>query len=317
MNLLKLVSGDNFVMYNIDLARATSPAAAAIYSALIRSYQTFIKQLVTHKDKEYFYMTVETMEEFTAYKRKPQDRAIKELIDFGLIETALIGLPAKRHFHITDKIYEVFGLREAKQESKLDQTGQPDSSNDFQDENTTKPLNDQLDQTGLTRATKQGDNARPNGATKIKNNINTKNNLDDDDKGKRVSRVILTVDQINEIHSRLRNEYSDMKTVSFQSVCNNVRRTHDAGKITVDYEGYLRGALNKRMDELEANREKRAQQPEVYTRSTRRSSGRKEIVPEWVEEQKQQQEAKKEALQQIDLEAERAELEKELQMYKK
>jgi hypothetical protein len=146
--------------------------------------------------------------------------------------------------------------------------------------------------------------------------------IDDDDKGKRVSPVTLTLEQINEIHSRLRNEYSDMKTVSFQSVCNNVRKTHDAGKIAIDYEGYLRGALNKRMDELEANREKRAQQPkQVYTRGNR-SNGRKEIVPDWQQEAAAKaaaaEEAKKEALQPIDLEAERAELEKEFAIkYKK
>jgi hypothetical protein len=182
MNLLKLVSGDNFVMYNIDLARATSPAAAAIYSALIRSYQTFASQLVIHEEKEYFYMTAETMEKFTAYKRKPQDRAIKELIEFGLVETTLIGLPAKRHFHITDKIFELFGVQKIKEESKIDQTGQTDNSNDFEQKNALNPLFNQLDQTGQTRTPKRGNTDRPNGATNIKNNIKTKNNLEEEER---------------------------------------------------------------------------------------------------------------------------------------
>ena len=99
MDALKLISGSGFLFFNMELARATSPAAAIVYAALERESDNIkpdeLKQLNGIK---YFPVTAERLEELTTFKRRPQDRAIKELSDYGIINIVLIGLPAKRHF---------------------------------------------------------------------------------------------------------------------------------------------------------------------------------------------------------------------------
>ena len=53
-------------------------------------------------DDGWFYCTVLDLEESTTYGKKTQDRAIKRLIDEGLIEYKRAGLPAKRYFRLTN-----------------------------------------------------------------------------------------------------------------------------------------------------------------------------------------------------------------------
>lgn len=54
-------------------------------------------------EDDYFYSTIEEMEEDTTLKRFKQDEAIKVLEDIGLIQIKAMGFPAKRHFKINEE----------------------------------------------------------------------------------------------------------------------------------------------------------------------------------------------------------------------
>lgn len=65
------------------------------------------KGMLTVKDeKEYFFLTSETLEEETALSYKQQLKAIKGLEQVGYIETKVMGVPSKKYFCITDKIVQ-------------------------------------------------------------------------------------------------------------------------------------------------------------------------------------------------------------------
>lgn len=106
MKLMSILSGKGFVMYNKEIARSVSVNAAIIFGQLCSSYESFAsKGMLTIRDnKEYFFLTSETLEEETALSYKQQLKAIKELEQAGYIETKVMGVPAKKYFHITNKI---------------------------------------------------------------------------------------------------------------------------------------------------------------------------------------------------------------------
>ncbi|MGE7695569.1 hypothetical protein ACQKNC_15925 [Lysinibacillus sp. NPDC094177] len=106
LSLMSILSGKSFVMYNKELAHKVSANGAIIFGQLCSSYESFgSKGMLTVRDgKEYFFLTIETLEGETALSYKQQMKAIKDLEESGYIETRNMGVPQKRHFHITDKI---------------------------------------------------------------------------------------------------------------------------------------------------------------------------------------------------------------------
>jgi DNA-binding PadR family transcriptional regulator len=118
MNLLSILGGNAFVMFNKDIAREVSVNAAIIFGQLCSSYESFkSKEMITKKNgKEYFYLTSETIEEETALTYKQQLKAIKDLEEAGYIETVLMGQRRRKYFHITDEIFEQFQVSSDKRE---------------------------------------------------------------------------------------------------------------------------------------------------------------------------------------------------------
>ncbi|PGL29730.1 hypothetical protein CN930_28765 [Bacillus cereus] len=108
MKLISVLSGNGFVMYNKELAHTVSVNGAIIFGQLCSSYESFSsKGMLTIKDeKEYFFLTSDTLEEETALSYKQQLKAIKELEQAGYIETKVMGVPSKKYFCITDKIVQ-------------------------------------------------------------------------------------------------------------------------------------------------------------------------------------------------------------------
>lgn len=108
MKLISVLSGNGFVMYNKELAHTVSVNGAIIFGQLCSSYESFgSKGMLTIKEeKEYFFLTSETLEEETALSYKQQLKAIKELEQAGYIETKVMGVPSKKYFCITDKIVQ-------------------------------------------------------------------------------------------------------------------------------------------------------------------------------------------------------------------
>lgn len=106
--LLQLINPDNTMSVNRFLAHSMGMAETIIYSALISKY-TYYRDNGKASDG-WFYSTIEDLQESTTYGRKVQTSAINKLAGFGLIETKLMGMPAKRYFRIisdTDRLAEL------------------------------------------------------------------------------------------------------------------------------------------------------------------------------------------------------------------
>ena len=58
---------------------------------------------VTRGKGGWFYQTIETVENLTGLTRYKQDRALKELVDDGVVETDVRGMPAKRYMKLNYK----------------------------------------------------------------------------------------------------------------------------------------------------------------------------------------------------------------------
>ncbi|MCM1524144.1 MAG: hypothetical protein NC120_06765 [Ruminococcus sp.] len=106
--LLQLINPDNTMSVNRFLAHSMGMAETIIYSALISKY-TYYRDNGKAADG-WFYSTIEDLQESTTYGRKIQMSAIKKLAGYGLLETKLMGMPAKRYFRIisdTDRLAEL------------------------------------------------------------------------------------------------------------------------------------------------------------------------------------------------------------------
>ncbi|MFJ7471671.1 hypothetical protein ACIQWI_24400 [Peribacillus frigoritolerans] len=110
MNLLSILGGNAFVMFNKELAHEVSVNGAIIFGQLCSSYESFGSKnmLSTYKGENYFYLTSEIIQEETALSYKQQVKAIKDLEAAGYIKTVIMGSPGRKYFHITNKIMEQF-----------------------------------------------------------------------------------------------------------------------------------------------------------------------------------------------------------------
>lgn len=106
--LLQLINPDNTMSINRFLAHSIGMAETIIYSALISKY-TYYRDNGKASDG-WFYSTIEDLQESTTYGRKVQSSAINKLTEYGLLESKLMGMPAKRYFRLisdTDKLEEL------------------------------------------------------------------------------------------------------------------------------------------------------------------------------------------------------------------
>lgn len=116
MGIKKLLGSDAFFMLNKTLVKELGIDEALILATLIDATEIF--------EEEWFYQTTETIEGLTTLKRKRQDIAIKNLLDAGLIDKKVMGLPAKRYFKInTDLLLNiVLGTKNTNQIVPKEQT---------------------------------------------------------------------------------------------------------------------------------------------------------------------------------------------------
>ena len=99
--IFKLLNPDNTVTINRPLAHALGTNEAIIYSALIAKQAYYEKHEMLDAEG-YFYSTIADLQESTGLTRYQQDRAIKSLAEFDLIECCKKGIPARRYFRINN-----------------------------------------------------------------------------------------------------------------------------------------------------------------------------------------------------------------------
>lgn len=78
----------------------------AMYGVETAFFLTSLAEAETYVTKGkggWFYQTIETVENLTGLTRYKQDRALKELVDDGVVETDVRGMPAKRYMKLNYK----------------------------------------------------------------------------------------------------------------------------------------------------------------------------------------------------------------------
>ena len=101
MNLISLLSSSNVGYYNKEIAKMFGLNEAIILSELCSKYEYWKKENKLTED-EFFFETQETIEENTTLTPRQQRPTLKHLEDLHLIETKLVGIPAKKYFRINE-----------------------------------------------------------------------------------------------------------------------------------------------------------------------------------------------------------------------
>ena len=127
--IFELLRADNTIYANRTLAAAIGLNEAVIYSALLgkEHYYRSNNQL---DDAGMFYATAVDLEEKTTLTQRQQDRAINHLEEYGLIQTQLKGLPARKYFKINPDSEVVLKLMREKPKSKPDKDSNSNSGNE-------------------------------------------------------------------------------------------------------------------------------------------------------------------------------------------
>lgn len=92
MKLKQLLGQNSFFVLNKQLIKKLGIHETLLLSAFIDADALF--------GTDWFYQTIETIEELTTLNRSQQDKAISCLIKHGMLEKKLMGMPNKRHFKI-------------------------------------------------------------------------------------------------------------------------------------------------------------------------------------------------------------------------
>lgn len=105
-NIQKLLSQSNWISINKCLVKAIGLEPTYLLSYLLDwyDYHEAREELVYGR---FFYATCETIEERTCLTRSKQESIIPKLEKIGIIQTRLIGTPAKKHFAFTDNAEEI------------------------------------------------------------------------------------------------------------------------------------------------------------------------------------------------------------------
>ena len=94
-----LLSSTAFLIVNKELAKQVGLKSAVLLADLISKEEYFISKGMTDG---WFFNTAKNIESDTSLTSHQQRKAIKNLKDLGVIETKVVGIPAKQHFKIIE-----------------------------------------------------------------------------------------------------------------------------------------------------------------------------------------------------------------------
>lgn len=107
MGILQLISSRNFITVNKDLIKALGLEEAILIGELASESDYWEKQ--GKLEEEFFFSTVENIEENTTLSEFKQRKALKNLKQLELIEIKKKGIPAKRYIKINEeKLFNLF-----------------------------------------------------------------------------------------------------------------------------------------------------------------------------------------------------------------
>ena len=103
----RLLSSTAFLVVNKKLASEIGLNETVLLADLISKEQYFIEN--NQLNEGYFFNTAKNIQADTSLTPHQQRKAIKKLKSLGIIETQLVGIPAKQHFKImTNKLLSYF-----------------------------------------------------------------------------------------------------------------------------------------------------------------------------------------------------------------
>jgi hypothetical protein len=119
MNILQLLSSNSYLTVNKVLAKKVGLEASVLFADLAGSQLYWDSQNKTDNEG-WFFRTQKDIEEQTTLSPKVQTKCIKILIENGLVQTKLKGLPAVTHYLIGElEVTNVLNLFSQKGESSL------------------------------------------------------------------------------------------------------------------------------------------------------------------------------------------------------
>jgi hypothetical protein len=138
-----LLSSTAFLIVNKELAKQVGLKAAVLLADLISKEEYFISKGMTDG---WFFNTAKNIEDDTSLTSHQQRKAIKNLKDLGIIETKVVGIPAKQHFKIIEnKLLSYFNTsceESVKQVVKKTQTINKNNNKNNNNNNISNRRND-------------------------------------------------------------------------------------------------------------------------------------------------------------------------------
>jgi hypothetical protein len=107
--IFDLLRSDGSIVINKRLARTLGLDCAIMYAELISKYIYFHNEKMLTEDG-FFYNTIIDMEKDTTLSGKQQRSAIQKLSEMSLIECEVRGMPATRHFRISQDESVLLGI---------------------------------------------------------------------------------------------------------------------------------------------------------------------------------------------------------------
>lgn len=143
-SILDLLRGDGCIVVNKRLIRVLGLVEAVIYGELVSRFCYF--QDRGRLRGGWFYNTIEDLEQGTGASRKYQASAIKRLQEMGIIDMQVKGIPATRHFRLTEEhVEKVMQLLEQDQDTETTQRRPEDLLiESFQGAGATKETTEEL-----------------------------------------------------------------------------------------------------------------------------------------------------------------------------
>lgn len=113
-----LLSSSAFLVVNKELAKQIGLHEVVLLADLISKEQYFIDN--NQLNEGWFFNTAKNIQDDTTLTSHQQRKAIKNLKSLGIIETQLIGIPAKQHFKINEnKLLSYFNTSYSKSEQQV------------------------------------------------------------------------------------------------------------------------------------------------------------------------------------------------------
>lgn len=107
MNILQLISTKNYITLNKDLIKLLGIEEAIILGELASEYEYWENK--NQLEEEYFYSTIENIENNTTLSEHKQRKALNNLKEKGIIDLKIKGMPAKRYIKINqDNVLKLF-----------------------------------------------------------------------------------------------------------------------------------------------------------------------------------------------------------------